>query len=57
MTIVFFSKHLKFDVDSRNGKKKKNSEKVFVFQTIPFELGVANSRNLEHYPWHRQSMC
>ena len=56
MTIVFFSKHLKFDVDSRN-EKKKNSEKVFVFQTIPFELGVANSRNLEHYPWHRQSMC
>ena len=55
MTIVFFSKHLKFDVDSRNGKKK--IAKVFVFQTIPFELGVANSRNLEQDTCHRQSMC
>ena len=37
-------------------KKKKIEKKLFVFQIIAFELGVANSRNLEHYTWDRQSM-
>ena len=33
--------------------KKKIEKKVFAFQIIAFELGVANSRNPEHYTWHR----
>ena len=31
MSIIFFSKCLKFDLDSKNRKKKKNSEKLFCF--------------------------
>ena len=52
---VFFSKRLKFGVHSRNGTK--NSDKVFRFEIIAIELGVANSRTLELDTSHRQSMC
>ena len=37
--------------------EQKLEKKFFVFQIIAFELGVANSRNLEQDICHRQSMC
>ena len=37
--------------------EQKISKKFFVFQIIPFELGVANSRNIEPETCHRQTMC
>ena len=52
MTIIFFSKCLEFDVDSRN--ETKNSKKIFVFKIIAFDLGVANSHNLYEHSFHRQ---
>ena len=38
--------------------RQKIQKKCFVFQIIAFELGVANSQNLEHEQdiCHRQSM-
>ena len=45
MTIIFFFKCLKLDVDSRIGIK--NEKKFIVFKIIAFELGFANSHNLE----------
>ena len=53
--IFFFSNGLKLDADSRN--KTKNSEKIFVSQLIAFELGVADSRNIEQDICQRQSIC
>ena len=32
-------------------------KRFFFFRIIGFELGVANSRNLEHDIYHRQYMC
>ena len=55
LTIMFISKCLKFNVDSRNGTKIK--KKFFVFQIIAFELGVAHSHSLEQHTCHWQSMC
>ena len=55
MTIILFSKCLKFDVDSRNGTKIW--EKRLIFQIIAFELRVTNSHNIGGDTWHRQSMC
>ena len=52
----FFSKCLKFDVDSRN-QKKKIKKKVFAFQIIAFGQGVSNSRNIQQDTWQRQAMC
>ena len=37
--------------------KEKIEKMVFIFQIIAFELGVANSRNIEQDTCHRQSMC
>ena len=36
--------------------EQKIQKKFLVFQIIAFELGVANSRNLEQDTCHRQSM-
>ena len=58
MTIIiifFFSKRLKFDVDSRN--REKNQEKLLVLKIISFELGTKNSQNVEHDTCHWQSTC
>ena len=32
-------------------------KKFFVFQILAFELGVANSRNIENYTCHGHSIC
>ena len=37
--------------------EQKIGKKFFVFQIIAFELGVANSRNIEQDTCHRQPMC
>ena len=37
--------------------EQKIQKKFFVFQVIPFELGVVNSHNLEQDISKRQSMC
>ena len=37
--------------------EQKIQKKFFVFQIIAFELGVANSHNLEQDTCHRQSIC
>ena len=37
--------------------EQKIHKKFFVFQIIAFELGVANSRDIEQDICHRQSMC
>ena len=37
--------------------QQKIQKKFFVFQIIAFELGVANSNNLEQDICHRQWMC
>ena len=37
--------------------EQKGEKKFFVFQIIAFELGVANSLNLQQDTYHRQSMC
>ena len=37
--------------------EQKTKKKFFVFQIIAFELGVANSHNLEQDTYHRQSIC
>ena len=55
MTIIFFSKSSKFDVDSRNGSKR--SEKFLVLKKIAFESGKTNSYNPEQDTSHWQSMC
>ena len=40
MRVIFFGKCVKFNIDFK--KKKKNSEKVFVFDIIPSELVALN---------------
>ena len=58
MSIIFFSKCWKFDLDSKNRKKKKKIQKnSFVFQIIAFELGIANFLNLQQNTFHRRPMC
>ena len=37
--------------------QEKILKKVFVFQIIVFELGVANSCNIQHDTWHGQAIC
>ena len=37
--------------------EQKIEKNIFVFQIIAFELGVANSHNLEQDTCRRQSMC
>ena len=37
--------------------EQKIDKNFFVFKIIAFELGVANSRNLEEDTCNRQSMC
>ena len=37
--------------------EQKIDKKLFVFQIIAIELGVANSHNLVHDICHQQSMC
>ena len=37
--------------------KQKIKKKVFVFQITGFELGVANSGNIQQDICHRQAMC
>ena len=37
--------------------EQKVEEKFLVFQIIAFELGVADSRNIEQDTCHRQPMC
>ena len=37
--------------------EEKIKTKFFICQIIEFELGVANSRNIEQDTCHRQSMC
>ena len=37
--------------------EEKVEKKFFVFQIIAFELGIANSRNLEQGICHVESMC
>ena len=37
--------------------EQKIQKKCIVFQIMAFDLGVANSRNIEHDTCHRQSMC
>ena len=36
---------------------QKIQKNFFVFDIFAFELGVANSNNLEQDTWHRQSIC
>ena len=41
-----------------NPEKEQKIQKIFfVFQIIAFELGVANSDNIEQNICHRQTMC
>ena len=37
--------------------EEKIEIKFFVFQILAFEVGVANSRNIEEDTCHRHSMC
>ena len=37
--------------------EQKIQKKLFVFQIIAFQLGVANSRNIEQDTSHQQPMC
>ena len=37
--------------------ERKIQKKIFVFRIIPFQLGVANSHNLEQDTSHRKSVC
>ena len=37
--------------------EQKIEKKLFDFQIIAFELGVANSRNIQQDTGHRQAMC
>ena len=37
--------------------EQKIQKKFFLFQIVAFELGVANSRNIEQDTCHRQPMC
>ena len=37
--------------------EQKIQKKFFVFQILAFELGVANSPNVEQDTCHQQSMC
>ena len=37
--------------------EQKIQKKLSIFQIMSFELGVANSHNLERDNCHRQSMC
>ena len=38
-------------------KKQKIEKKFFLFQRIEFEVGDANSRNIDQHTCHRKSMC
>ena len=53
---TFFSKCLKFDVDSRNGKKK-NQEKFVVLKITAFESGMKKSHKPEQDTSHWQTIC
>ena len=55
MTIIFFSKCLKFDLDWRNGKK--NQKKFLDLKIIAFESGTTNSHNPEQDTCQWQSTC
>ena len=37
--------------------EQKIEKMFFLFQIIAFELGVANSLNIQYDTWHRHSMC
>ena len=37
--------------------EQKIEQKCLVFEIIAFELGVANSHNIEQDTCHRKSMC
>ena len=37
--------------------QQKMQKKFFVFRVIAYQLGVANSHNLEQDTSHRKSMC
>ena len=37
--------------------EQKIEKKFFVFQVIAFQLGVANSRNIEQDTCHQQPIC
>ena len=37
--------------------EQKIKKKFFVFQVIAFELGVANSRNIEKDTSHQEPIC
>ena len=37
--------------------EQKIEKKFFVFQVIAFQLGVANSRNIEQDTYHQQPIC
>ena len=37
--------------------EQKIEKQFFVFQIIAFELGVANSHNVEQETCHQESMC
>ena len=37
--------------------EKKIEKNLFVSQIIAFVLRVAKSGHIEHYTWHRRSMC
>ena len=55
ITIIFFPKCSKFDIDSR--KSKKNQKKVLVYKIIAFESGTTNSHIPEQDTCHWQSTC
>ena len=55
MTMIFFSKSLKFCGDSRNRLKKMKTS--LVLKIITFESGTTNSQNREQDTSHWQSSC
>ena len=55
LTMIFFSKSLKFYGHSRNGLKKM--KKFLVLKIIAFESGTTNSQNREQDTSHWQSSC
>ena len=55
MTMIFFSKSLKFCGDSRNRLKKMKTS--LVLKIITFESGTTNSQNREQDTSHWQSNC
>ena len=55
LTMIFFSKSLKFYGHSRNGLQKM--KKFLVLKIIAFESGTTNSQNREQDTSHWQSSC